>query len=212
MNPHLIFLGAPGSGKGTQAFRLCENKKYAHFSTGDLLRKEINSSSELGKKVSSIIKKGKLVDDNIVLELLSIHFNELSAKAVFDGFPRNIEQAKALDETILKDSHSLAVYFDITLDLLVDRIINRVTCSSCGEIYNLKFKPLKVEGICDLCKSKKLIKREDDTKEVVEKRLEIFRQNNEPILDYYSKSNRLKKIDASQGEDEIYSALEEIFN
>lgn len=206
MKPQLILLGAPGSGKGTQASRLVLELGYEHISTGDLLRKEIKSGSELGEKVQGIMDAGKLVDDYTVLELLNSNCDLQAHQYIFDGFPRNHEQAQLLDREVLKDTPSRAVYFDIDLDMLAARLVNRRTCSGCGEIYNLLSKQPKAEGICDKCGGE-LTQRKDDNEETVKTRLQVFRDTVEPILSYYEKSGRLGRIDASQAPDAVFESL-----
>ncbi|GAB4404285.1 MAG: adenylate kinase [Bacteriovoracaceae bacterium] len=207
MRSQLIFLGAPGSGKGTQATRLIKEFGFKHLSTGDLLRKEISEGSDLGKRVAEIMNAGKLVDDNTVLELLKKNCDLNSVAHIFDGFPRNGEQAKALDEVILKGASSKAVYFEIDLDLLFDRLVNRRTCANCGEIYNLKFKPPVKVGICDKCGSTELNQRKDDNEDTVKKRLGVFKETIEPVLKYYGLQNRLVRLDASKGSEEVFEEL-----
>jgi adenylate kinase len=209
MMPQLILLGAPGSGKGTQAARLVKELGYNHLSTGDLLRKEIKSGSDLGNKVQGIMNEGKLVDDDTVLELLNANCDLNSNVYIFDGFPRNQEQAKALDSVVLKDAKSKAVYFDIDLELLAARLTNRRTCSGCGEIYNLLSKAPSKEGICDKCGSE-LTQRKDDNEETVKTRLQVFKDTIEPVLAHYEESGRLARVDASKAPDEVFSALEGI--
>lgn len=197
MKPQLILLGAPGSGKGTQASRLVESLKYGHLSTGDLLRKEIKSESDLGKRVQSILAAGELVDNDTVLELLSSNCDLNNSFYIFDGYPRNIDQAKALDEVVLKGAPSRAIYFHIDLDILAQRLVNRRTCGGCGEIYNLISKPPKEEGVCDKCGSTDLQQRKDDNEETVLTRLNVFKETIDPILEYYQSLGRLEKIDAA---------------
>ena len=206
MKPQLILLGAPGSGKGTQAARLVSELGYEHISTGDLLRKEIKSGSALGQKVQGIMDAGKLVDDNTVLELLNANCDLSANQYIFDGFPRNIEQVKLLDAEVLKDAKSRAVYFDIDLDKLAARLINRRTCSSCGEIYNLLTKAPAKEGTCDKCGGE-LAQRKDDNEETVKTRLQVFKDTVTPILEYYEAAGRLGKIDASQAPDAVFGDL-----
>lgn len=209
MKPQLILLGAPGSGKGTQAARLVNELGYNHLSTGDLLRKEIKSGSELGNRVQGIMNAGKLVDDNTVLELLNANCDLTSTAYIFDGFPRNKDQAKALDEVVLKDASNKAVYFEIDLDMLAARLTNRRTCSGCGEIYNLLSKAPKEEGKCDLCGSS-LTQRKDDNEETVKTRLQVFKDTIEPVLAHYESSGRLARVDASKAPEEVFSALKAI--
>ncbi|MDC1174355.1 nucleoside monophosphate kinase [Bacteriovoracaceae bacterium] len=208
MKPQLILLGAPGSGKGTQAARLVSELSYTHISTGELLRSEISSGSELGNRVQSIMNEGKLVDDNTVLELLSSNCDLDTNAYIFDGFPRNIEQAKLLDDVLIKEHASKAVYFDIDLDKLAERLINRRTCDDCGEIYNLLSKAPKVEGVCDKCKGTNLAQRKDDNKETVVTRLEVFKNTIEPVLEYYESQGKLTRLDASKGADGVFEQLE----
>ncbi|MEC7276003.1 MAG: adenylate kinase [Bdellovibrionota bacterium] len=209
MKPQLILLGAPGSGKGTQASRLVSELGYNHISTGDLLRKEIKSGSELGQRVQGIMDAGKLVDDNTVLELLNANCDLSSNAYIFDGFPRNGEQSKLLDEVVIKEVSSKAVYFEIDLDMLAARLTNRRTCSGCGEIYNLLSKAPKVEGVCDLCGSS-LTQRKDDNEETVKTRLQVFKETIEPVLAHYESTGRLARVDASQAPDEVFKALRAI--
>ncbi|MCP4912633.1 MAG: nucleoside monophosphate kinase [Oligoflexia bacterium] len=208
MKPQLILLGAPGSGKGTQAARLVSELSYNHVSTGDLLRKEISSGSDLGNKVQGIMNRGELVDDNTVLELLSSNCDVTSAAFIFDGFPRNIEQAKLLDEALIKENASKAVYFDIDLDMLAQRLVNRRTCGDCGEIYNLISKAPAKEGTCDKCGGTNLQQRKDDNEETVKTRLDVFKNTITPVLEYYESQGRLARLDASAGAEEVFGQLE----
>lgn len=209
MKPQLILLGAPGSGKGTQASRLVSELGYNHISTGELLRKEIKSGSELGQRVQGIMDAGKLVDDNTVLELLNANCDLSSNAYIFDGFPRNGEQSKLLDEVVIKEASRKAVYFEIDLDMLAARLTNRRTCSGCGEIYNLLSKAPKTEGVCDLCGSS-LTQRKDDNEETVKTRLQVFKETIEPVLAHYESTGRLARVDASQAPDEVFKALRAI--
>lgn len=204
----LIFLGAPGSGKGTQAVRISEDKGYSHVSTGDLLRREISKGSKLGERVKGILADGHLVDDHTVLELLSANCDLKSSKYIFDGFPRNIAQARLLDDELLKGVPSQAVYFEIALDKLLERLVNRRTCSACGKIYNLVSTPPKSPDSCDVCDEGELQQRKDDKEEVVGERLDVFGKTIEPMLEFYDSSSRLTQIDASLSADDVYSRLE----
>lgn len=210
MKPHLIILGAPGSGKGTQAAKLVE-KGYKHISTGDLLRSEIAKGTELGQKVSGIISRGDLVDDNTVMALLKANCDVDKVSYIFDGFPRNIAQAEMLEAELLQGRRTLAVYFKIDLGVLTDRVVNRRTCSNCGEIYNLTSKPPRVPNVCDKCGSQNtLTQRKDDTVEVVSNRLKIFADTVDPMLAFYKSKGSLIEIDASLPEKTVFSALEKI--
>jgi len=212
MKPHLIILGAPGSGKGTQASKLAE-KGFKHLSTGDLLRHEIAKGSELGLRVSGILSRGDLVDDNTVMDLLKANCDVDRVSYIFDGFPRNVAQAKMLDAELLKKRKTLAIYFKIDLGILIDRVVNRRICSNCGEIYNLATKAPRIQNICDKCGSSgTLTQRKDDTQEVVMNRLRIFSDAVEPMLSFYRANGELVVVDASMNENEIFNALENVIN
>ena len=210
MKPHLIILGAPGSGKGTQAAKLVE-KGFSHVSTGDLLRAEIAKGSELGQKVSGIMSRGDLVDDKTVLALLKANCNVDKVSYIFDGFPRNVAQADMLEAELLQGRKTLAVYFKIDLGILIDRVVNRRTCGTCGEIYNLTTKAPKVINVCDKCGAVGSLKqRKDDTEEVVSNRLKIFSDTVDPMLAFYKSKGALVEIDASMQEKSVFDALEKV--
>lgn len=212
MSTQLILLGAPGSGKGTQAARLVSELGYNHISTGDLLRNEIAKSSDLGNKVKGIMTRGELVDDNTVLELLNANCDLTTGGYIFDGFPRNIDQAKLLDSVVVKDADHLALYLDIDLDKLAQRLVNRRTCGGCGEIYNLLYKAPKAEGVCDKCQGTDLVQRKDDNEESVKTRLGVFKSTIEPVLAYYESKGALRKIDASSGSDVVFEQVRNTVN
>lgn len=205
--PQLILLGAPGSGKGTQAQKLVANMGYKHISTGDLLRNEIAKASDLGKRVKQIMDEGKLVDDQTVLELLKVNCDLQGNSYIFDGFPRNIDQARALEEVVLQGTKTKAVYFDIDLEILVQRITNRRLAPKSGEIYNLLTKPPKVAGKCDVS-GEDLIQRPDDNETTVRNRLGIFKETIEPILAFYESQGVLARINADQASEAVYAELE----
>lgn len=205
---NLIFLGAPGSGKGTQAERL-KAMGFGHVSTGDLLRSEIKKGSELGKEVESILSSGKLVDDNTVLRLLQANLNLDGNNYIFDGFPRNLDQAKMLDSEVLKEKAAQVIYFKLDLGVLLERLTNRRTCKDCGAIFNLKFKAPKKEGVCDECGGENLFQREDDKAEVIENRLDVYMKSIEPLLGYYREKGNLRELDAGKSSEEVFSELKQ---
>lgn len=210
MKSHLIFIGAPGSGKGTQAAKLVSQKGLKQVSTGDLLRGEIAKGSELGKEVKAVMDAGNLVSDELVVRLLLANINLASEQYIFDGYPRNLAQAQTLDKDVLKGVKATAVYFNIDLNKLVERLTNRRTCKDCGAIYNLISKQPKIEGVCDNCSSTNLVQRADDKEDVIRNRLGVFQQTVDPVLDYYKQSNRLVVLDADQGEAEIFNKISSI--
>ncbi len=207
MKSHLIFIGAPGSGKGTQATRFVSEKNFKHISTGDLLRAEISKKSELGIEVKSVMDAGQLVSDNLVIRLLQANINLEDSQYIFDGYPRNIAQSKTLDGEVLKDSRSIAVYFKIDISKLVQRLTNRRTCKDCGAIYNLVSKKPKIEGKCDQCGGTNLIQRADDKEEVIENRLKVFQETVNPVLKYYQDLGRLIEVNAEESPDVIFNMI-----
>ncbi len=204
MKKHLILLGAPGSGKGTQSARLVESG-FTHVSTGNLLRSEIAKNSELGKKVKGILADGHLVSDDIVVELLKANLNLENNTYIFDGYPRNKKQSETLDG-ILEGHDYIAVYFELNLDILIERITNRRTTKDGKNIYNLKTNPPKVEGICDVT-GEELIQRPDDTEQIVRERMTVFKETIDPILEFFRQKGHLVSVDAQQAPDQVYKEI-----
>lgn len=196
----LIFLGAPGSGKGTQS-AILKKDGYTHVSTGDLLRSEIASGSELGQRVKGVMDAGQLVSDDLVVELLKANLDLANKKYIFDGYPRNLAQAKTLN-AILDGNEFLAVYFKLDTDMLVERITNRRTTKDGKHIYNLKTNPPKVEGVCDVT-GEALIHRADDTEDVVRNRMKVFEDNMSEVFSLYSDLGSLVEINADQEVDSV---------
>lgn len=207
MKSHLIFIGAPGSGKGTQASKLVSDRGFKHISTGDLLRSEIAKQSALGLEVKKVMDEGKLVSDDLVIRLLQANINLTASQYIFDGYPRNLAQAETLDKEVLKGSPSLAVYFEIDMARLVERLTNRRTCKTCGAIYNLQSKMPKVTGVCDQCGGTDLVQRADDTEEVITNRLKVFTDTVNPVIKYYQDLGRLMRVDAEGSVDEIFKLI-----
>jgi adenylate kinase len=205
-HPHLILLGAPGSGKGTQAKKIVSELGYNHISTGDLLRGEVAKGTELGKRVEEIMKTGGLVDDQLVLELLKANCDLENSSYIFDGFPRNGDQAKMLDDEVLGSNKALAISFEMDNEKIVERIINRRTAKGSGEIYNLITRPPKVEGKCDVS-GEELIHRADDKEDVVRNRLQVFENAIEPMLNYYDGKGILVKVDADRDPVDVFEDL-----
>jgi adenylate kinase len=207
MKSHLIFIGAPGSGKGTQASKLVAEKGLKHISTGDLLRSEIAKGSALGQEVKKVLDAGQLVADDLVIRLLQANINLTQSQYIFDGYPRNLAQAQTLDKEVLKGALSVAVYFEINTAKLVERLTNRRTCKNCGAIYNLISKKPKVMGVCDVCGGTDLQQRADDKEEVISNRLKVFAETIDPVLKYYQDLGRLMKVDAEAAVDDIYKQI-----
>ena len=213
MKKELIFLGPPACGKGTQTNKLSEYLGFPHIDTGSLLRAEIAKETEEGLVAKSFIDKGQLVPIDLVATIIGKKLAENDCKNgyVLDGYPRSLEQAIKLDEIntrIDKDNEVSfkAIYFDIDTQILIDRIINRQSCPICGEIYNKKFKPSKVENICDKCNIE-LKTRDDDTEEVARKRFDTYYEQTAPLVKFYEEKGVLHKIDANGSIDEVWERL-----
>lgn len=207
MKSHLIFIGAPGSGKGTQANKFVTERSFNHISTGDLLRAEIAKKSALGLEVKKVMDDGQLVSDDLVIRLLQANIDLNASQYIFDGYPRNLAQAQTLDKEVLKGSPSQAVYFEIDVTRLVERLTNRRTCSNCGAIYNLVSKKPKITGTCDQCGGTDLKQRADDKEDVIKNRLQVFQDTVSPVLKYYQDLGRLIKVDAEQSPEEIFNLI-----
>ncbi|NBX92206.1 MAG: nucleoside monophosphate kinase [Proteobacteria bacterium] len=205
-----VFLGAPGSGKGTQAKILSSDGKYIHLSTGDILRNAIKTQTPLGKEAKVFMDKGELVPDATVISLIEDTLKTLSpdAQIILDGFPRTVPQAEALDAKGTTKVKS-AIFFDIPNSALIERLTGRRVCRNCGQPYHVKHMPPKKAGVCDVC-SGEVYQRSDDTEEVVVRRLEVFGSQNQGLLDYYSRLNKLWNLSADRSPQEIQKSLIEV--
>jgi adenylate kinase len=198
---NVVFLGAAGSGKGTQAQLLADKFSLIAISAGDLLRKEVEDQSEIGNKVSSIMKEGKLVADELIAEMIKNRILKDDCKNGFilDGFPRNINQARILDQMLESIGKKIDLVFEFKADqeILLKRITGRFSCQDCGEIYNRYFKNTIKSNICDKCGSQNFINRSDDAKEeAIKNRFEIFNRSIKEMLDYYVKKDLIYSVDA----------------
>lgn len=201
---NLVLLGAPGSGKGTQSAKLT-TLGYEHVSTGNLLRNEISKQTKLGLKVKSVMDSGQLVSDDLVVELLKANLDLNNYSYIFDGYPRNIEQAKTLS-TILDTSEYTAVYFELNIESLVERLKNRRMTKDGKYIYNLLSNSPKIDGVCDVS-GEKLIQRDDDKEEVVRSRMKVFENTIEPVLAYYEAKNCLVRVNADHSVETVYKDI-----
>lgn len=214
MKKAFIFLGPPGCGKGTQTDFLSKELKLPHVDTGSLLRKNIKEGTEIGKVAKGFIDKGQLVPIEVVSTVIKNRLAEADCANgyILDGFPRSMEQAEALD-SILDELNSTvtkndiqAIYFDISNDVLIERLVNRRSCPKCGKIYNLKTSAPKVDGKCDDC-GVELVQRKDDTKETALLRFETYDMETKPLLDFYTNRGNLFKINANQSIEDVWKEL-----
>lgn len=206
----IIMLGAPGAGKGTQAKKIAEKYGIPHISTGDIFRANIKNQTELGMKAKAYMDQGALVPDELTLELIMDRFTNDDCKNgyVLDGFPRTIPQAEALTKALAdkQDAVDYAINVDVPDEAIVTRMSGRRACLTCGGTYHIKFNPTKVEGICDACGGE-LVLRADDKPETVQKRLDVYHEQTQPLIDYYQTQNILKEVDGTLPLEEVFSAI-----
>lgn len=209
----IIMLGAPGAGKGTQAKMLADKYQIPHISTGDIFRANIKNGTELGNKAKEYMDKGLLVPDELVVDLVIDRFKEDDCKKgyILDGFPRTIPQAEALDKALsdIGDSVDYAVNVEVPDENIITRMGGRRACVGCGATYHVQFNPTKVEGICDRC-GKELILRDDDKPETVKKRLDVYHEQTQPLIDYYTNKGIIKEVDGTQDMNKVFDDIVDI--
>ena len=203
----LILLGPPGAGKGTQASSIVKKYNIPHISTGDIFRKNIKEGTGLGKKAKEYMDKGLLVPDDLVVAIVKDRLTEADCKEGFllDGFPRTVAQADALDIELSKLNYSLdnVINIDVCKEELIERAVGRRVCKDCGATFHIMFNPSKVEGICDVCGGE-LLQRKDDTVETVTKRIEVYLEQTQPLINYYESKGILVNIDGKQEIDKVF--------
>lgn len=209
----IIMLGAPGAGKGTQATKIADKYRIPHISTGDIFRANIKNGTELGRKAKSFIDAGGLVPDEITIGMLLDRIHEADCKDgyILDGFPRTIPQAESLTKALgdMGESIDFALEVDVPDELILKRMTGRRSCLSCGATYNIDSSPSKKEGICDVC-GQKLVIRDDDKPETVKKRLEVYYEQTQPLIDYYKKAGILYVVDGTVGMEETFQTIVKI--
>jgi adenylate kinase len=208
----IILFGAPGCGKGTQADMLEKKYGYKKISTGDLIRAEVAAETNIGLQVKTIMEKGELVPDETIIEILKKRLKQEDIKNgyIMDGFPRTKQQAEALSQ--MEVDSEMAIYLRIVHeDVVVKRLLSRLTCSQCGAIFNMQNNPPKTPGLCDLCGGA-IKQRADDNEETVRNRINVYRKQTEPVIDYYKNKEILHEVDASGSVEKVFEAIEEVLN
>ena len=209
----IIMLGAPGAGKGTQAKQIAAKYSIPHISTGDIFRANIKNGTELGKKAKEYMDQGALVPDELTCDLVMDRISQPDAANgfVLDGFPRTIPQAEALDKALTAAGQSMdyAIYVDVPDENIVNRMSGRRACLKCGATYHIVSIPTKVEGICDVC-GEPVVQRDDDKPETVQKRLTVYHEQTQPLIDYYKGKGILKSVDGTVPMDQVFEEIVKI--
>ncbi len=208
----IVIFGPPGVGKGTQARMLAEKYDLLQISTGDLLREEVSLSSPTGRKVEQFLKKGHLVPDDIMFEIVdSILIENQDQDILFDGFPRNLNQARSLERSLaqLGQTIDLALQMHLADSEIIKRLVNRRHCPKCGKIYNYITNPPKNDGVCDVDNAK-LVRRSDDDEEVIGKRLKIYESETRPLIGYYKSLNIYREVDAQGSQEDVLRRISNI--
>jgi adenylate kinase len=207
---NLILFGPPGAGKGTQAERLREDFQLPFISTGDMLRANVKEETELGKKAKEYMDRGDLVPDDLIVAMAAdrLHQEDAQDGFILDGFPRNIEQAKALDKQLseLGRRVTAALLIDVPDEEVVRRLAGRRVCVKAGHNYHVEFDPPKHDDVCDQDGSR-LIQRDDDKPEVIKNRLRVYHENTEPLVDYYDEHGLMRRIDGTRPAAEVHDHI-----
>ncbi len=210
----IIMLGAPGAGKGTQARMMTEKYEIPQISTGDIFRENIRNQTELGKKAKSYIDQGLLVPDELTLDLVLDRLSGEDCKDgyILDGFPRTIPQAEALTAALEEKGEKIDFAIDVEVpdDNIVQRMSGRRVCPKCGATYHIRYNMPEKEGLCDECGTE-LIQREDDSPKTVQKRLVVYHEQTQPLIDYYRRKGCLYAVDGTRSTDEVFQEICSVF-
>ncbi|HOX54736.1 MAG: adenylate kinase [Candidatus Omnitrophica bacterium] len=212
---NLVLLGPPGAGKGTQAKVLNEGLRLPHISTGDILRDSVKKQTKFGLEVKKIMESGALVPDDLINKIIEERLAQPDTENGFilDGFPRTKQQAIKLDEILKKHpagAIDLVLYFDSTLKVIIERLSGRLVCRNCGANFHIKNVPPKKDRICDFCGGE-LYQRQDDKEETIKNRIKVYEESISPLIEYYEKQNKIRKINADFSAQEVYKVLMKLF-
>jgi adenylate kinase len=211
---HLILLGPPGAGKGTQAKEIAARHGLVQLSTGDMLRAAVAAGTEVGRRAKAIMDKGELVPDAVVINIISDRLDAPDCKggAILDGFPRTLAQAAALDALMAAKKRKLDAVIELKVDddELISRISGRFTCARCGEGYHDRFKQPRAKGVCDVCKGTEFTRRPDDNAETVTRRLMVYYRETSPLIGYYFCKGNLHSVDGMASIAEVSTAIDKI--
>jgi adenylate kinase len=204
----VILLGAPGAGKGTQAKRLSQEMSLPHVSTGDLFRENVGQGTELGKRAKTFMDEGNLVPDELVIDMLfdRVARPDCSEGYLLDGFPRTVDQANALEQRLDGESRLSVIDIEVPDQDIIDRLAGRQVCKACGHTHHAQFSPPAKAGLCDVCGGV-LERRKDDSPEVVEKRLAVYRQQTAPLIEFYKTRSNLCRVDGRPTPDQVFDAV-----
>lgn len=206
---NIVLFGPPGAGKGTQSALLVERMHMKHISTGDLLREEVKKTSSLGMKAKSFMDKGELVPDDVIIDMVEGVLKGIPGQSIIlDGFPRTVPQAKALEVMLSKLGLKIgrALFLEVANETLMRRLTGRRVCNSCGAVFHVDSKPMKKEGVCDVCGGP-VVQRKDDHADVIGTRLEAYNKSTSPLKEYFGKIDLLSEVDGLGTTEEVYGRL-----
>lgn len=210
---NIILFGAPGAGKGTQSQLLIEKMGMVQISTGDLFRAAIKNQTELGIKAKSFMDKGELVPDSVTIGMVREVLEKGTKNVILDGFPRNVTQAEALE--VLMGEMGLkvekAIFLEVPLSILSDRLTGRRVCKNCGAVYHIQSKPTKKPGVCDNCGGE-VYQRADDKAEVIGNRLRAYEEFTSPLKDYYKRAGKFAVVNGDRGEAEVFADIKKLLS
>lgn len=206
----IVLLGPPGAGKGTQAKSISNRYSIPHISTGDIFRKNISEETPLGIEAKKYIDNGQLVPDQVTIDMVNdrLTWDDCKNGYLLDGFPRTVAQAEALQEFLISRGESLdtALLIEVPMDFILERMTGRRVCPSCGASYHVKFNPSTIDGVCDVCGSD-IVQRKDDVEDTVRERLDVYERQTQPLIDFYKEKNLLSTVDGTKAINEVFESI-----